>query len=188
MRPSDVIEVPKANRPPDTMAASKRPNVWEFHTAFPPDQIGGRLAKFADPEPGQDGQLPVIADIAENSAVLRRRPATRKNVQLPLRLEWAAEAEGGRVTCRMKWPLDLVLFAGFWMVMTLGPLTTLPGLLIELFGGSGEPQKLIGVLVFAALGAAAPWFLRRLQDRDRQFLMRYVTEMLEVQTVRERRE
>ena len=187
MRRGDVIEVPKANRPPDAMAVPKRPNVWEFHTGYPPAEVGGRLAKLVDPLDDRNGEWPIIGEIAEASAVLLRRPASRKSVRLPLHLEWAAEAEGSRVTCRMKLPFELVLFAGVWMVATLSPLTSLPGLLVDVFHGRGL-YNLIGLLLFAALGAAAPWFLRRLLDRDRQFLMRYVTEMLEVRTVRERRE
>jgi len=193
----DVIEVPKANRPPDPMVAPKRPNVWTFHTACPPDQIGPRLAPTIGADVGPKGSEPVVGVITPTGAELHRRPTSRKSLKFPLTLDWAARAEGSLVTCRTRLPIEVVLIIGVWMVVTLASLGAVPGALVAIathadhgvgFRRGTPVSHLIDPLVTMAVGYGLFRFMRAMQERDRVFLMAHVTRVLEAGPVREGRE
>jgi hypothetical protein len=193
----DVIEVPKANRPPDPMVVPKRPNVWTFHTAVPPDQVEARLAPTIGADVGPNGSEPVVGVITPTGATLHRRPTSRKSLKFRLTLDWAAQAEGSLVTCRTRLPIEIVLFIGLWMVFALASLGAVPGALVALVMHAdrvegfrrGTPlSHLIDPLVTMAVGYGLFRFMRAMQDRDRAFLMDHVTRVLEAGPVREGRE
>ncbi|WP_165184878.1 hypothetical protein [Caulobacter soli] len=193
----DVIEVPKANRPPDPMAAPKRPNVWTFHTAVPPDQVGARLAATVGTDVGPGGAEPVVGAITPTDATLHRRPTSRKSLKFALTLDWTAQAEGSLVTCRARLPVEIVLFIGAWMVFTLLSLGAVPGALVALathadhvagFRRGSPVSHLIDPLVTMAVGYGLFRSMRAFAERDRVFLMDHVTRVLEAGPIREGRE
>ena len=193
----DVIEVPKTNRPPDPVVAPKRPNVWTFHTAFPPDQIGARLARGVGVETVANGVEPIIGTVTSTGAVLRRRPTKRNNTKLALTVDWTSEAEGARVACRMPLPFEIILFLGGWMVFALASLGAFPGAIIALvlqqdhvagFRRGSPVSHLIEPFVMMAIGYGVFRIIRAIMDRDRMFLMNHVTQALEAGPVREARE
>ena len=193
----DVIEVPKANRPPDPMVAPKRPNVWTFHTVVPPDQIGARLAPTVGAEDDPKGAEPIVGVFTPTGAVLYRRPESRKNTKFPLTLNWSAQAQGSQVTCRMRLPIAFTLFIGGWMVFALASLSAFPGAIVALvlhedrvagFRRGSPVSHLIEPLVMMAVAYGVFRFIRAVMDRDRAFLMGHVTRALEAGPVRESRE
>jgi hypothetical protein len=193
----DVIEVPRANRPPDPMVTPKRPNVWSFHTAFPPDQVGPRLARTVGAEDRPKGAEPIIGAFTPGGAVLHRRPESRKNAKFSMTLNWTAQAQGSLVTCRMRLPIELVLFIGGWMVFALASLSAFPKALVAIVVHAdrvaghrrGTPlSHLIEPLVMLAVAYGLFRFFRAVMDRDRAILMAHVTQVLEAGPVRESRE
>jgi hypothetical protein len=193
----DVIEVPKAHRPPDPMAGPKRPNVWTFDTAVPPDQVGARLTSTIGTDVGPNGAEPVVGVVTPTGAELYRRPTSRKSMKFPLSLDWAARAEGSLVTCRTRLPIEIVLIIGVWLVFALMSMGAVPGALVALFTHAdrvagfrrGSPvSHLIDPLVTLAVGYGLYRFVRAMQERDRVFLMAHVARVLEAGPVREGRE
>ena len=193
----DVIEVPKANRPPDPMVAPKPPNVWIFRTAFPPDQVGARLARGVGVENDPGGPEPIVGVFTSNSAVLRRRPTKRNNIKLPLQLNWTPEAEGAQVVCRMRLPIEYILFIGVWLAFGLASLGAVPGAIVALilhedrvagFRRGSPFSHLIEPLVMIAVTYGLFRVIGAIKERDRAFLMDHVTRALEAGPVREGRE
>jgi hypothetical protein len=193
----DVIEVPKANRPPDPMVAPKRPNVWTFHTACPSDQVGARLARGVGVEADLKGAEPIVGVFTPAGAVLRRRPTKRNNIKLPLQLNWTPEAEGAQVVCRMRLPIEYVLFIGVWLAFGLASLGAVPGAIMALilhedrvagFRRGSPVSHLVEPLVMIAVTYGLFRFVRAVMERDRAFLMDHATRALEAGPVRERRE
>jgi len=190
----DVIEVPRGNRPPDPMVTPRRPNVWTFHTAVPPEQVEARLA----PTIGADvDSEPVVGVVTPTGAELHRRPTSRKSPKFPLTLSWTAQAEGSLVTCRTRLPIEIVLFIGVWMVFAMASLGAVPGALVALVTHAdrvegfrrGTPiSHLIDPLVMMAVGYGLFRFMRAMQERDRAFLVAHVARVLEAGPVREGRE
>jgi hypothetical protein len=179
------------------MVVPKRPNVWTFHTALPPDQIAARLRPTVGDDVGPNGSQPVVGVITSDGAVLHRRPESRKSTKFPLTLNWTAQAEGSQVTCRMRLPIEFILFIGGWMVFALAALSAVPGALVALFVHAdrvagfrrGSPiSHLIEPLVLFAIGYGIHRFVRAVMDRDRAILIGHVTRVLEAGPVREARE
>lgn len=193
----DVIEVPKANRPPDPMVTPKRPNVWTFHTAFPPEQVEARLAPTIGADVGPKGSESIVGVVTPTGAELHRRPTSRKSLKFRLALSWTAQAEGSFVTCRTRLPIEIVIFIGVWMVFALASLGAVPGALVAIVMHAdrvegfrrGTPlSHLIDPLVTMAVGYGLFRFMRAMLERDRVFLMNHVTRVLEAGPVREGRE
>ncbi|WP_029907209.1 hypothetical protein [Caulobacter sp. UNC358MFTsu5.1] len=193
----DVIEVPKAHRPPDPTVIPRRPNVWTFRTAVPPDQVGARLAATIGTDVGPNGAEPVVGVVTPTGAELHRRPTSRKSLTFRLTLDWTAQAEGSLVTCRTRLPIEIVLFIGVWMVFALMSLGAVPGALVALathadhvagFRRGSPVSHLIDPLVTMAVGYGLFRFMRAMLERDRAFLMEHVTRVLEAGPVREARE
>jgi len=190
----DVIEVPKVHRPPDPMAVPRRPNVWTFHTAVPPDQIAARLEPTIGADIGPGGSQPVVGDVAATGAEIHRRPTRNSNVKFPMTLNWAAQGEGSLVTCRMRLPFGYVLFIGAWAVTALASLGEVPGALMALTTELGRVRYRVAVsdvvepFVLAAIAYGLFWGARKFSERHRVFLMAHVTRVLEAGPVRESRE
>jgi len=176
------------------MVTPRRPNVWTFHTAVPPEQVEARLA----PTIGADvDSEPVVGVVTPTGAELHRRPTSRKSPKFPLTLSWTAQAEGSLVTCRTRLPIEIVLFIGVWMVFAMASLGAVPGALVALVTHAdrvegfrrGTPiSHLIDPLVMMAVGYGLFRFMRAMQERDRAFLVAHVARVLEAGPVREGRE
>jgi hypothetical protein len=193
----DVIEVPKAHRPPDPMVGPQRPNVWTFHTAVPPDQIAGRLGPTVGADVGPKSSQPIVGVVLPTGATLHRRPTSDKSLKFPLALDWATQAEGSLVTCRIRLPFWLVVFIGGWAAFALMSLSAVPGALVALathadrvagFRRGSPVSHLIEPFVLAAIAYSLFRIARVFAERDRVFLMGHVTRVLEAGPVREGRE
>ncbi|MEJ2816876.1 hypothetical protein [Caulobacter sp. CCG-8] len=193
----DVIEVPKVHRPPDPMVVPKRPNVWTFHTAVPPDQIAARLAPTIGVDVGPNGSQPVVGAVAPTGAEIHRRPAQSKDTRLPMTLDWAAQGEGSLVTCRMRLPYAVVAVIGVLMFVALASLTQIPAAIAAIAVHAdhavgvrrGSPvSDLIEPFIATAIAYGVLRFVRTRAERDRVFLIDHVTRVLQAGPVREGRE
>jgi hypothetical protein len=193
----DVIEVPRAHRPPDPMVTPKRPNVWTFHTAIPPDQIVGRLGATVGADVGPNGAEPIVGVVLPTGAEIHRRPTGQKDTRLPMSLTWAAQGGGSLVTCRMRLPFAAIVVIGVLAFVALVSWTEVPAALVAIavhadhVAGSkrGSPvSDLIEPFVATAVAYGVFRFVRARVERDRVFLMAHVTRVLEAGPVREARE
>ncbi|MBO9708619.1 MAG: hypothetical protein J7521_10430 [Caulobacter sp.] len=217
----DVIEVSKAGRPPDAMVSRGRswfpklppgspgkpprgaspgpgrPNVWSFHTALSPDQVGAHLARGVGREGDDQGPEPIVGVFRPGAARLHRRPTASNKAKLPMGVDWAAEGEGSRVTCRMRPPPALVLVAGAWLAATMRAVGDVPGAIMALAlhqdhlpGRSRDTPlgDLIDAVVMLAVAFGGLRIVRGFMDRDRVFLLDHVTRALEAGAVRGARE